>query len=468
MHGSIHDAAARGRVQAVKQFLDAGVGVDVLPAPPAAQTTALGYAAASGRVEVCELLLSRGASAEPPLAVIQPLYEAARHGRCSVCRLLIRAGASVHSTHGVYKESLLRLAIRRKNVSLCSLLIGFKADCRPLLYHVSLLKRVIERGPRSVRVAILTTALETGDASTCLLFRSMREELLEVKQRVCADDRVRRDPITLSRVLGLTAHLFASQSPPASTLPAQRSKGRLSMIAALELCADDDHVAAWLCASMLAMGACVGEHNVLHFSVRRNWPTVCLLLLKRGAHAHELDSLGRMPVDIPHRNPFVTEHLVHFMARGPLRSVGHKLNEQTRSRVVQDCTYDCLLDALLLTRELPECASFDFASRTALHDIHYAFKLAEVILRRPRNAGLSRAEAWTRVYNAVNWYRATPSVLTLCCLFGVQMSEIHERSPKVERARAASRVLKRFRWTLRERIVHAWLGVPPTWPKPVF
>lgn len=466
---SIHEAAARGRIHVVSRMLDAGVFVDVLPPAPASQTTALGYAAARGHADVCELLLVRGADPDPPHAVTKPLYEAARHGRCSACRVLIRAGASVHTAHGVYNESLLRLAIRRKNIALCSLLIGSHADCRPLLYHISILKKVVEHGPRKVRAAILTAALETGDVSTCLMFRSMDEELTLVKHRLLRPSiDCSRSAITTSRVLGLTAHLPNTLTPHAHASGHAVTGRRLSMTTAFELCADDDLIASRLCSSMLAMGASTDEDNVLHVGVRRNWPTVCLILLKRGASAHAQDSLGRAPIDIPHRNPFVTEHLVHFMVRGPLRDAGHKLSAQTRDLITQSCTYDCMLDAIRLTRKLPECASFEFTSRCELHDIHYAFKLAEVILRRPENAGLSRAQAWDRAYHSINWYRATPSVLTLCCLFGVQLSEIHQRSQKIERARAASRVLRRFRWTLRERVVHAWLGVPSSWPKPVF
>jgi cytohesin len=90
---SIHDAAKKGKIEAVKQHLAAGVDVN---AKNVGGGTPLHYA--MGKIEIAELLIAKGADVNARDAYGgTPLHYAARKGLKEVVELLIANGADVNA-----------------------------------------------------------------------------------------------------------------------------------------------------------------------------------------------------------------------------------------------------------------------------------------------------------------------------------------------------------------------------------
>jgi len=115
---SIHDAAAAGDIDAVKQHIAAGADVNenVLGTP-------LHEAASSGHKEVVELLIAKGADVNAKAGISEktPLHEAASSGHKEVVELLIANGADVNAKkkfgrtplHGAATKGIAELLIAK-------------------------------------------------------------------------------------------------------------------------------------------------------------------------------------------------------------------------------------------------------------------------------------------------------------------------------------------------------------------
>ena len=92
---SIHDAAHKGNIEAVKQHLDAGTDVN---AKDEDGCTPLYAVAGGGHKEIAELLIAKGADVNPKREDgATPLLIAAVAGHKEVAELLIAKGADVNA-----------------------------------------------------------------------------------------------------------------------------------------------------------------------------------------------------------------------------------------------------------------------------------------------------------------------------------------------------------------------------------
>ena len=119
---SIHDAAKRGNIEAVKQHLAAGTDVNTKKA----QQTALYHAVWNDHTEIAKLLISKGANVNSvQSAKFNPLYSAAggRAGKKTI-ELLIANGADVNfiRERGVGNETPLDRAVRKGRNEIADLL----------------------------------------------------------------------------------------------------------------------------------------------------------------------------------------------------------------------------------------------------------------------------------------------------------------------------------------------------------
>jgi len=93
---SIHSAAFRGNIEAIKQHIAAGTDVEVKGG--LFKGTPLHLAAYGGHKEIAELLIASGADVNAKNDVgWTPLYYAARKGHKEIIKLLIAAGADVNA-----------------------------------------------------------------------------------------------------------------------------------------------------------------------------------------------------------------------------------------------------------------------------------------------------------------------------------------------------------------------------------
>jgi ankyrin repeat protein len=115
---SIHEAAAVGNIEAVKQHLAAGADVN---AKDKLGWTPLFYAAFSGRTEVAELLIAEGVdvNAKDNLGTLR---YAASGGHKETVELLIANGADVYAKGGGNGTTPLDMAIRLRRTATIDLL----------------------------------------------------------------------------------------------------------------------------------------------------------------------------------------------------------------------------------------------------------------------------------------------------------------------------------------------------------
>ena len=93
---SIHEAAQKGNIEAVKQHLDAGA--DVNAKDDVVEWTPLLHAAEGGNKEIIELLIAKGADVNAKnLRGETSLYDVVGRGHKEIAELLIAAGADVNA-----------------------------------------------------------------------------------------------------------------------------------------------------------------------------------------------------------------------------------------------------------------------------------------------------------------------------------------------------------------------------------
>ena len=95
---SIHSAAFRGNIEAIKQHIAAGTDVNAQPVGPPFETP-LVLAVDSGHKEIAELLIDKGVDVNAVGGLLgwTPLHWAASEGRKEVAELLIAKGADVNA-----------------------------------------------------------------------------------------------------------------------------------------------------------------------------------------------------------------------------------------------------------------------------------------------------------------------------------------------------------------------------------
>jgi cytohesin len=109
-HGTIHSAVDGGDVEAVKEFLAAAVDVN---AKDGVGWTPLLYAAAYGHKEIAELLIENGADLNAKSENgWTPLHRAAEYGHKGIVELLIAKGADVNAKAGKWDVTPLGLTIQ--------------------------------------------------------------------------------------------------------------------------------------------------------------------------------------------------------------------------------------------------------------------------------------------------------------------------------------------------------------------
>ena len=117
---SIHEAAALGNIEAVKQFLDSGTDVN---AKDKTGGTPLDEAAGRGRKDIVELLIAKGADVNAKFEDdgSTPLHLAAWKGHFETAELLIAKGADVNAKDKD-GETPLNWAIKNKHTETADLL----------------------------------------------------------------------------------------------------------------------------------------------------------------------------------------------------------------------------------------------------------------------------------------------------------------------------------------------------------
>ena len=106
---SVHEAAYDGNIEAVKQHIAAGAGVN---AKDKFGCTPLYWAAMKGHKEIVELLLSNGADVNAKDDVSEtPLHAAALYSDKEISELLIAKGADVNAKAGWQGKTPLDFAI---------------------------------------------------------------------------------------------------------------------------------------------------------------------------------------------------------------------------------------------------------------------------------------------------------------------------------------------------------------------
>ena len=125
-HGVINGAAAGGDIEAVKEFLDAGVDVN---ATDGIRRTPLHRAAMEGHKEIVELLIAKGADVNATSVFGQtPLSEAIERRRIEIVELLIAAGADVNAKYSETGRTPLHDAAINGRKEIAELLIANGAD----------------------------------------------------------------------------------------------------------------------------------------------------------------------------------------------------------------------------------------------------------------------------------------------------------------------------------------------------
>ena len=96
---SIHEAAGKGNIAAVKQHLAAGTDVN---AKDVIRSTALHAAAIVGNNEIAELLIANAADVNAKdVTRMAPLHDAVVNGHKEIAKLLIAEGASVNTRDSI-------------------------------------------------------------------------------------------------------------------------------------------------------------------------------------------------------------------------------------------------------------------------------------------------------------------------------------------------------------------------------
>ena len=124
---SIHDAADKGNIEAVKQHLDSGRDVN---AKDQKGKTPLHRAASEGHKEIVELLIAKGANVNVNAKNefgSTPLHVAAFQGHKEIAELLIPNGADV-SAKDKYEQTPLHFAAINGHKEIAELLIANGAD----------------------------------------------------------------------------------------------------------------------------------------------------------------------------------------------------------------------------------------------------------------------------------------------------------------------------------------------------
>ena len=155
---SIHDAATKGNIEAVKQHLDAGADVELKCVNCGG--TVLRHAVSGGHIEIVELLVSKDADVNAKTEEGEsPLHLAANRGHKEIIELLIARGADVDAK-GDSGRTPLHVAAQKGHKEIIELLIAKGADVdakggwkegTPLLYaatygHKEVVELLIAKG----------------------------------------------------------------------------------------------------------------------------------------------------------------------------------------------------------------------------------------------------------------------------------------------------------------------------------
>ena len=106
---SIHDAATKGNIEAVKQHLDAGADVELKCVNCGG--TVLRHAVSGGHIEIVELLISKSADVNTKFDDngATPLHLAAGEGDKEIVELLVAEGADVNAKDGIGGKTTARM-----------------------------------------------------------------------------------------------------------------------------------------------------------------------------------------------------------------------------------------------------------------------------------------------------------------------------------------------------------------------
>ena len=121
------EEAFKGNMRKVEELLSMGANVN---ASLSNGFTPLVGAALGGHLEVCKLMLSKGASVNKRENGYSPLMGAAQRGHTEVCKLLLETGKANVKETTPYGYTPLLLAAEKGNSEVCKLLLAHGSDVK--------------------------------------------------------------------------------------------------------------------------------------------------------------------------------------------------------------------------------------------------------------------------------------------------------------------------------------------------
>ena len=271
---AIHDAAAKGDLQAVKAAIAADPAVVDAEKPPN-KKTALHYAAQNGHAEIVAFLLDKGAEVNRPnIAGETPLHYAVGLPDPAVVNLLLARGANLNArtTDG---RSPLRMATAFAQLGSIQALLDKGADARDTLPNGQTLLHMTARvGPPEAIALFVSRGVDVNAAA-----KNGQTPLLIACAAGNGDEAA-----------ALLDHKADPNAPDASglrPLEAAVGTGQPGMVKRL-----------LEAGARLADAGTIDKRSALHIAAARGWLSITNMLLAAGADRAARDSQGRTPLDL--------------------------------------------------------------------------------------------------------------------------------------------------------------------------
>ncbi len=271
---TIHDAATKGDLPAVKAAIAADPTVVDAEKPPN-KKTALHYAAQNGHADVVAFLLDKGADVNRPnIAGETPLHYAVGLPDPAVVSLLLARGANpnARTTDG---RSPLRMATAFARLGAIQALLDKGADVRETLPNgQTLLHMAVRVGPPESVALLVSRGVDVNAAA-----------------------KNGQTPLFVACAAGNTAQAAALLDRGANPIPGDES-GRRPLDVAVAT-GQPELVKRLLAAGARpAEAATIDKRTALHHAAARGWLDIAKMLLAAGADRGARDGQGRTPLDL--------------------------------------------------------------------------------------------------------------------------------------------------------------------------